>query len=89
MDRESARHHHTCGVLVRARTANMARVRSALSALPGVEVHAADENGQIVITVEDHLSGKATETLTQIDSQEGVISASLVYHHIDEETPVN
>ncbi|MEW6690749.1 MAG: chaperone NapD, partial [Pseudomonadota bacterium] len=47
------------GVVLRARPENVAAVRESLAALPGVEVHAASEDGRIVVTLEDAATASA------------------------------
>lgn len=77
--------HNICGVLVHTRPGNVADVKGRLAALPGVEVHAATEEGRVVITVEDTEAHLAIETINDVFYTEGVISASLVYHFSDDE----
>ena len=72
-----------CGVLVHARPRRQAEVRGVLAALPGVEVHAALEDGRLVVTVEDAGHARAADTLSRIHRVEGVLSAALVYHHCE------
>lgn len=43
--------YHVCGVLLMSRPEHSARVEHALSAIPGVELHAND-GGRMVVTVE-------------------------------------
>lgn len=66
------------GVLVLARSRRLRAVERALSALPGVEVHAATADGRLVVTVEepDHEVGR---TILRIQELDGVLSAALVY----------
>lgn len=69
-----------CGVLVYAVPDRMAGVLEALAAMPGVEVHAA-EGGRIVTTLEDTAEATALDTLTAMHKLDGIVAASLVYHH--------
>ena len=77
--------HNICGVLVHARPVNVEDVKSRLAALPGVEVHAATEEGRVVVTVEDTPGRLAIETINDIFETTGVINASLVYQYTDDE----
>ena len=63
---------------------------SALSELPGVEVHERDEaTGRIVVTQEAESVDAEVEGLRRIQRLPGVISAELVYHRLsDEAAPV-
>ena len=72
-----------CGVLIPARTSQTEPVSTRLRALPGVEVHAATDDGRLVVTVEDAGEYRCVDTAAAIQDVEGVISASLVYQHTD------
>lgn len=77
--------HNICGVLVHTRPGNVEDVEGRLAALPGVEVHAATEEGRVVVTVEDTPERLAIETISDIFQTVGVINASLVYQYTDDE----
>jgi nitrate reductase NapD len=77
--------HNICGVLVHTRPGNVADVQARLADLPGVEVHAATEEGRVVVTVEDTPDRLALDTINDIFQTEGVINASLVYQYTDDE----
>jgi len=76
-----------CGILVQARPERQAAVEAALACMAGVEIHEKAEDGRLVITVEDTKDIWASETLAGVHKIEGVIAASLVYHHRDSEPP--
>lgn len=61
---------------------------AALSALPGVEVHAFDRaRGQLVITQEAASTGEQEDGMRLIQALPGVLHAELVYHYFDEAGP--
>jgi nitrate reductase NapD len=70
-------------VLVHAAPARSDEVRRALEDIDGVEVHAEDDGGRLVVTVEDVAAGDAGETVLALHRLPGVLSAALVYHHFD------
>jgi len=72
-----------CGVLVAARPKSCAHVKAQLESCPGVEVHEILDDGRIIITVEDTDGTFAPDTIAGINAIEGVLSASLVYHHFE------
>ena len=55
-----------------------------LTALSGVDLHAATPEGSIVITVEDTPDNKPSDILMQVQNIKGVLSASLIYNYCDE-----
>lgn len=69
------------GILVQAWPDKLITVQDRLEAIPGVEVHAEDENGHLVVTIESENVQATAEILTTLQNVEGVLSASLVYHH--------
>jgi nitrate reductase NapD len=65
----------------------MGPVREALEQLPGVEVHAATDDGRMVVTVEDKGDKRVVETITGFHGIKGVLSASVVYEHSENDEP--
>lgn len=72
-----------CGVLVHANPSKLAAVRAALIGLSGVEIHESAPGGRLVLTVEDTATSTAFDTMTAIHRLDGIVAASLVYHHFD------
>ena len=78
-----ARHHISSAVVV-AFPARREQIAKQLAEIAGVEVHAG-EGSRIVVTIEGSSSGMLGETLVRISSMDGVISANMVFEHIDEQ----
>lgn len=74
-----------CGVLVHARPDLLPAVEAALGRLPGTEIHAAADEGKLVVVVEDTADALAGNTINRINDIQGVLSVALVYHHFDSE----
>ncbi len=56
-----------------------------LADLPGVDVHAATDDGKIIITIEDTPEeGAPAKTLMNVQNMQGVLSAAMVYNYCDE-----
>lgn len=79
---------NVCGVLVHAIPTRMPVVIDALAMLDGVEVHQTADGGRIVVTVEDTEQRAAIDTLRDLNRLEGVVAASLIYHHFEPEDRV-
>lgn len=75
-----------CGVIVHAAPGRGADVARALAEMPGVEVHADDGAGRLVITVEDTTEIPAARGLLNVNALPGVVNTALVYHHCDPES---
>ena len=71
-------------VLVKAYPKNLVDIEKALTAMAGVEVHGNNEDGRIVITVEDVSANNISDTLVEIQTVPGVLSAAMIYHQFEE-----
>ncbi|RLA07283.1 MAG: hypothetical protein DRQ51_06575 [Gammaproteobacteria bacterium] len=70
------------GALVHADLKKIDQIKKDILAFEGVEIHAVDENGKIVITIEERGGNKImANTLISIQDIEGVYSASLIYEY--------
>lgn len=78
---------HISSLVVQVRPEALARVTEAVAALDGAEVHGHGPTGKLVVTLETASEAVTLERLTAINQLEGVLSAVLVYHHVDPSTP--
>ncbi|CAG9164717.1 chaperone NapD [Cupriavidus pinatubonensis] len=80
---------HIAGIVVYAHPDSVSRVRAAVEAMTGVEIHAASEAGKLVVTVEAPSSLAIAAQLTCLHQLEGVLSATLVYQHNEDAEAMN
>lgn len=71
--------------VVQAYPQNVEAVKARLEELPGVEVHGASDEGQMVVTLEHENSGDAADAFTKIQLAEGVLSANLIFNQTETE----
>ncbi|MFY0681555.1 MAG: chaperone NapD [Thalassovita sp.] len=71
-----------CGCLVHALPETSSDVIDAINAMAGCETHA-DENGRIVVTVEDTGDIRASDQIMDMHQIPGVITVTLTYHHFE------
>ncbi len=76
---------HIVSLVVQARTDKLDSAISAIEALPGAEVPTSDPSGKLVVLLEHADESGMLGCISNIESIPGVISATLVYHQIDEE----
>ena len=69
------------GVLVATMPENIEQLTNELVTLTGVEVHGANEQGKMVVTVETEHEGQMADTVVAIQNLRGVLSAAMIYHH--------
>ncbi len=62
----------------------MARVRDSIESLSGVEVHATDGRGKLVVTMETASEQAIVTHIDHINGIDGILSAVLIYHHSED-----
>ena len=72
------------GIVVQTPPERSEALQEQLVALAGVEIHAVNPEGSIVITIEDTPDNKPSEVLMQVQTIQGVLSASLIYNYCDD-----
>ncbi len=77
------------GILVVAKSGELASVLAGLEQLSGVEVHQVDEaSGRIIVVQEADAIRAEMDGLRQIKSLPGVMMAEMVYHYIADDHDV-
>ncbi len=72
-------------LVIQTRPENIANVEKALSAMNGVEVHTATNEGQLVVTVDQPDDAKAADTFSKFSEVDGVINTSLIFNYFENE----
>jgi nitrate reductase NapD len=75
---------HIAGLVVHTRPENIDRVRARLERISGVEVHACDPRGKLVVTLEAPSDSAIADWLNDIPELPGVIACSLVHSHSED-----
>lgn len=75
--------YHISSAVIVTRPERREEIGRRVAAMPGVEVHGG-AGSRIVVTIEGPTSGMLGETLIGISTLDGVISANMVFEHIDE-----
>ncbi len=78
-----------CGVFVQTTPEHLGSVETTLAQTPGIDIYQTEKDGRMVVTIEDTPDKYASETLTDLRSVDGVLSASLVYHRCDIESQMS
>ncbi|MEL7527736.1 MAG: chaperone NapD [Pseudomonadota bacterium] len=73
-----------CGCLVHAAVQSQPAIRDRIEAMDGVEIHASDDGGRLVVVVEDTEHNTASELIMQLHQIPGVLSVTLTYHHFED-----
>ena len=73
-----------CGCLVHVAPDATQTAQESMLGFDGVEIHAAAEDGRVVVVVEDTPEKLASETIMDLHQIPGVISLTLTYHHFED-----
>ena len=76
------------GVLIHVQPENISRLTEELNAMPGVEIHAA-ENGKLVVTAEHEKLNTLADIVMSFQHLKGVMSVAMVYHESDDSEDIN
>ena len=71
-------------IVIHTHPQDSSALQGKLTDLPGVDVHAAMDDGRIIITIEDTPENVPSETLMNVQNMQGVLSAAMVYNYCDE-----
>jgi nitrate reductase NapD len=69
--------------IVHARPGAALAVRQALGAIDGVEVHAEDDHGRLIVTIETDDDRSTADTFEAIGRLPGVLTVAMVYHRTE------
>jgi len=70
-------------VIVHAQPGHSEVVQRALSTVAGVEVHAASDEGKLIITIESPGDRETADTFGAISQMDHVMSTAMVYHQTE------
>ena len=74
------------GLVIHTRPIQTEAVARKIGALDGAEIHAAADDGRLVVTVDEPDNAKATDAFVKIQDLDGVLSVSLVYNYFEQPT---
>jgi nitrate reductase NapD len=77
---------HISGVVIHARPGHIAQAYDQLGGIEGVEVHASDPDGKLIVTIEQVDEQNTVAAFEQLNRLPDVLSATMVYHHFETES---
>jgi nitrate reductase NapD len=75
---------HVSSLVVHARPEQAPAIRAVLGAIEGVEIHAAAPSGKLVVTLETADESAIVARIAEISLLDGVLSATLVFHQVEQ-----
>jgi len=76
---------HVSSLVVHVRAEELQGFGEALAQIPGAEIHA-EQGGKFVVTLETASEAEIVTRLNEISLLPGVLSAALVFHHVETQT---
>jgi periplasmic nitrate reductase NapD len=78
-----------CGVMIHVRPDKQQSVQQMLTQQKGVELHASNDEGKLVVTVESDDSYYVADTISGFKDIPGVLCASMIYQCSDDTNTTN
>jgi len=75
---------HISSLVVHGLPQRVPTIRTAIANIAGAEIAIAEATGKMIVTLETDSQGAVADTLTKISLIDGVMSATLVFHHVDD-----
>jgi periplasmic nitrate reductase NapD len=74
---------HISSLVVHSRPRQAAAVAAEMRRMPGVEVRGGVETGKLIVTLETASEAEILDSLSAIQALDGVLAATLVFHHFE------
>jgi nitrate reductase NapD len=74
------------GLVIHTHPIHSKAVARKIGAIDGAEIHAATEDGRLVVTLDEPDNAEATDTFVRIQDMDGVVSVSLAYNYFEQQT---
>ena len=74
---------HVSSLVVHSRPWQAAAVAARMREMPGVEIRGGIEVGKLVVTLETASEAEVVERLNAVQAIDGVLAATLVFHHVE------
>ena len=71
-------------LVVRTRPATLSKVHDRIDAMPEAEVYGKHEDGRLVVVLDTANNRLAADTITDIQNQPDILSATLIYQYDDQ-----
>lgn len=74
---------HIAGIVVHVRPGDVAAIRKQIPLIPSAEIHAASEDGRLIVTLEADSARRTVDYMDAIRALPGVLNVVLVYQHAE------
>jgi nitrate reductase NapD len=74
---------HISSLVVHSRPDRVPSILESLRSIEGAEVHGGADTGKLIVTLETDTESQVVERINAIQLLEGVLAATLVFHHFE------
>ena len=75
--------YHISSLVVHSRPDRVPFIVERIGAIEGAEVHGGEEAGKLIVTLETDTESQVVERINAIQLLDGVLAATLVFHHFE------
>lgn len=76
-----------CSLVIQATPTHLDKVTESLNEMEGVEVHAQDERGKLIVSIDHPSRSHCSQAMTEMTHLKGVMSTSLVFEYQEDLEP--
>ena len=74
---------HISSIVVHVDPAAATHARAQIDALPGLQTHAASDDGKLVVTIEAPSEGESMQLMNNVNALPGVLAVAMVFHQCE------
>ncbi|MCB8821107.1 chaperone NapD [Microvirga rosea] len=74
---------HISSLVIHSRPDRVSSIVDSLSLIEGAEIHGGMDTGKLIVTLETESESQVVERINAIQVLDGVLAATLVFHHFE------
>ncbi|WP_262265975.1 chaperone NapD [Microvirga yunnanensis] len=78
-----SRECHISSLVVHSLPDCMSSIAQSIGSLDGAEIHGGQDTGKLIVTLETDTESQVVERINAIQLLDGVLAATLVFHHFE------
>ncbi len=78
-----SRECHISSLVVHSRPERIPAIIERIAGIEGAEIHGGQETGKLIVTLETETENQVVERINAIQLLDGVLAATLVFHHFE------
>ena len=74
---------HISSLVIHSRPERVSSIVESLGLIEGAEIHGVADTGKLIVTLETETESQVVERINAIQLLDGVLAATLVFHHFE------